>query len=86
MAAVVLLVNGSEHRLDLPPDLPLLYALREHRIEVVLVNRKDVPSAGAGETPNMGLAPAVANAIFAATGVRLRSLPLLPQGTVPQRT
>lgn len=30
MAAVVLLVNGSEHRLDLPPDLPLLYALREH--------------------------------------------------------
>src|SRR5690349_13466594 len=30
MAAVVLLVNGREHRLDLPPDLPLLYALREH--------------------------------------------------------
>ena len=30
MAAIVLLVNGSEHRLDLPPDLPLLYALREH--------------------------------------------------------
>ncbi|HEV2115276.1 MAG TPA: (2Fe-2S)-binding protein [Terriglobales bacterium] len=30
MAAIVLLVNGSEHRLELPPDLPLLYALREH--------------------------------------------------------
>ena len=30
MAALVLLVNGSEHRLDLPPDLPLLYALRDH--------------------------------------------------------
>jgi aerobic-type carbon monoxide dehydrogenase small subunit (CoxS/CutS family) len=30
MAAVVLLVNGSEHRLELPADLPLLYALREH--------------------------------------------------------
>ena len=30
MAAVILLVNGSEHRLDLPPELPLLYALREH--------------------------------------------------------
>jgi aerobic-type carbon monoxide dehydrogenase small subunit (CoxS/CutS family) len=30
MAAVVLLVNGSEHRLDLPLDFPLLYALREH--------------------------------------------------------
>jgi len=30
MAAVILLVNGRQHRLDLPPDLPLLYALREH--------------------------------------------------------
>ena len=45
-------------------------------IEVVLVDRKDVPSAGAGETPIVGLAPAVANAVFNATGVRLRALPL----------
>jgi aerobic-type carbon monoxide dehydrogenase small subunit (CoxS/CutS family) len=30
MASVTLRVNGIEHRLDLPPDLPLLYALREH--------------------------------------------------------
>ncbi|HXM34946.1 MAG TPA: molybdopterin cofactor-binding domain-containing protein [Pyrinomonadaceae bacterium] len=49
-------------------------------IEVVLVNRKDLPSAGAGETPIVGLAPAVGNAIFNATGVRLRSLPLVPKG------
>ena len=49
-------------------------------IEVVLVNRKDLPSAGAGETPIVGLAPAVSNAIFAATGKRLRSLPLAPNG------
>ena len=49
-------------------------------IEVVLVDRKDLPSAGAGETPIVGLAPAVANAIFNATGVRLRSLPLAPKG------
>jgi isoquinoline 1-oxidoreductase len=45
-------------------------------IEVVLVNRPDLPSAGAGETPIVGLAPAVANAIFDATGSRLRDLPL----------
>src|SRR5262249_30952643 len=49
-------------------------------IETVLVNRLDVPSAGAGETPIVGLAPAVGNAIFAATGRRLRSMPLAPAG------
>jgi len=45
-------------------------------IETVLVDRKDLPSAGAGETSIVGLAPAVANAIFQATGKRLRSMPM----------
>jgi isoquinoline 1-oxidoreductase len=49
-------------------------------IEVILLDRKDLPSAGAGETPIVGIAPAVGNAIFDATGVRLRSLPLAPEG------
>jgi isoquinoline 1-oxidoreductase len=49
-------------------------------IEAVLVDRKDLPSAGAGETPIVGLAPAIGNAIFASTGVRLRSLPMAPRG------
>jgi nicotinate dehydrogenase subunit B len=44
-------------------------------IETVLVDRKDLPSAGAGETPIVGLAPAVGNAMFQATGIRRRSLP-----------
>jgi isoquinoline 1-oxidoreductase len=52
-------------------------------IEVVIVDRRDLPSAGAGETPIVGLAPAVANAIFSATGVRLRAMPLLAEGRVP---
>ncbi len=47
-------------------------------IEIVLLDRKDLPSAGAGETPIVGLAPAVSSAIFEATGQRLRSLPLVP--------
>ncbi|PWT88540.1 MAG: isoquinoline 1-oxidoreductase [Blastocatellia bacterium] len=51
-------------------------------IEVVLLDRKDLPSAGAGETPIVGLAPAVGNAIFNATGTRLRSLPMIPNQTV----
>ncbi len=45
-------------------------------IEVVLVNRKDLPSSGAGETPIVGIAPAIANAVFAGTGRRLRQMPL----------
>ncbi len=45
-------------------------------IETVLVDRKDLPSAGAGETPIVGIAPAIANAVFQATGKRLRSMPL----------
>jgi isoquinoline 1-oxidoreductase len=46
-------------------------------VETVLVNRKDLPPAGAGETPIVGIAPAISNAIYAGTGVRLRSMPLL---------
>jgi isoquinoline 1-oxidoreductase len=49
-------------------------------MEVVLIDRKDVPSAGAGETPIVGIAPAIGNAIFAATGNRLRALPMAPRG------
>ena len=51
-------------------------------IETVLLDRKDLPSAGAGETPIMGLAPAIGNAVFDATGQRIRSLPLAP-GRLP---
>jgi isoquinoline 1-oxidoreductase len=45
-------------------------------IEVVLIDRKDLPSAGAGETGIVAVAPAVGNAIFAATGSRLRQMPM----------
>ncbi len=60
-------------------------------IDTVLVNRRDLPSAGAGETPIIAVAPAVANAVFHATGVRLRAMPLpaerLKRGNDPsQRT
>ncbi|HVB34541.1 MAG TPA: molybdopterin cofactor-binding domain-containing protein [Patescibacteria group bacterium] len=62
----------SQYRLPRFSDLP--------QIDVVLVNRTDRPSAGAGETPMVGLAPAVGNAIFDATGIRLRAMPLAPTG------
>ena len=50
------------------------------KLETVLVNRPDLPSAGAGETPIVAIAPAIGNAIFAATSIRLRSLPMVPEG------
>jgi nicotinate dehydrogenase subunit B len=50
------------------------------QIEPILLDRKDIPSAGAGETPIMALAPAIGSAIFDATGVRLNGLPMVPKG------
>jgi nicotinate dehydrogenase subunit B len=47
-------------------------------MEVLLLDRKDLPSVGAGEAPIVGIAPAIANAIFAVTQIRLRALPMAP--------
>jgi isoquinoline 1-oxidoreductase len=52
-------------------------------IESVLLDRKDLTSAGSGETPIVGIAPAVGNAIFDATGQRIRSMPMAPKGVAP---
>lgn len=57
---------------DVPADL-----------EVVLLDRPDQPSAGGGEALLIAVAPAIANAIHRACGVRLRSMPLVPGGRVP---
>jgi len=46
------------------------------KIDVHLLNKTDIPSAGGGETPIIAIAPAIANAVFAATGVRIRSMPI----------
>jgi isoquinoline 1-oxidoreductase len=62
----------SRYRVPRFADVPAL--------EAVLLDRKDLPSAGAGETPIVAVAPAVGNAIFQATGLRLRSLPMVPDG------
>jgi isoquinoline 1-oxidoreductase len=48
-------------------------------IDVVLFDRKDQPSFGAGEAPIMAIAPAIGAAIARATGVRVRSLPMVPE-------
>jgi isoquinoline 1-oxidoreductase len=48
-------------------------------IETILLDRKDIPSAGAGETPIMAIAPSIGNAFHDATKVRLTNLPLQPE-------
>jgi CO/xanthine dehydrogenase Mo-binding subunit len=65
----------SDYRVPRITDVP--------PVEVILLDRPDLPSAGAGETPIIALAPAIANAIFAATSVRLRDMPLIPSGRLP---
>jgi isoquinoline 1-oxidoreductase len=64
--------NFARYRVPRFSDVPVL--------ETVLLDRKDLPSAGAGETPIVCVAPAVGNAIFRAVGVRLRALPMVPNG------
>jgi isoquinoline 1-oxidoreductase len=45
-------------------------------MDVVLVDRPDLPSVGSGETPIIAVAPAIAAAVFQATGVRIRTMPI----------
>jgi isoquinoline 1-oxidoreductase len=68
------ILNGrfSQYRVPRFKDIP--------PIETVLLDRRDLPPVGAGEAPIVGIAPAIGNAIFDATSVRLRALPLVPSG------
>jgi isoquinoline 1-oxidoreductase len=44
--------------------------------DIHLLNRPDLASAGAGETPIIAIAPAIANAVFHASGKRIRQMPI----------
>jgi isoquinoline 1-oxidoreductase beta subunit len=58
----------------------LLRHSRAPKIEVYLMDSPDKPVGGAGEPPMPTLAPALVNAIFAATKKRVRALPIKDQG------
>jgi nicotinate dehydrogenase subunit B len=49
------------------------------KIDFVLINRPEIPSSGAGESAIRPVAAAVANAVFDATGVRIRRVPFSPE-------
>lgn len=70
----ILNASLSQYRVPRLADLP--------KVEVLLLDRPDEPSAGGGETPIIAVAPAIANAIFRACGTRLRHMPLAPRGRV----
>jgi CO/xanthine dehydrogenase Mo-binding subunit len=59
------------HSLPLGFDVP--------KIETVLVNRPDEEATGAGETSITIIAAAIGNAIFDATGARIRQIPFTPE-------
>ena len=58
-------------------SLPLGFAVPA--VESVLINRTDVDALGAGETAITVVAAAVGNAIFDATGARIRQVPFTPE-------
>jgi isoquinoline 1-oxidoreductase len=45
-------------------------------LDIHLLDRPDLASAGGGETPIIAIAPAIANAVFHATGERIRQMPI----------
>jgi isoquinoline 1-oxidoreductase len=58
----------SEYKVPRFADMP--------KIDVHLLDRPDLPSTGAGETPIVAVAPAIANAVADATGKRVRQMPI----------
>ncbi len=58
----------QEYRVPRFSDMP--------KIDVHLLERRNLPSVGGGETPIIGVAPAIANAVFHATGRRIRQMPI----------
>jgi isoquinoline 1-oxidoreductase len=50
-------------------------------LDIHLLNRPDLDSAGGGETPIIAVAPAIANAVFHATGTRIHALPIRLPGS-----
>ena len=58
---------------------PLPVGAEIPEIETVLINRPDARATGAGETAVTVVAGAIGNAVFDATGVRLRQIPFTPE-------
>ncbi|MGH8969206.1 MAG: molybdopterin cofactor-binding domain-containing protein [Actinomycetes bacterium] len=60
------------------PQYPILKFSEVPRIDTVLINRPEEPAWGAGEPTIVPVPAAIGNAVFAATGTRIRELPMTP--------
>jgi isoquinoline 1-oxidoreductase len=58
----------AEYRVPRFDDMP--------KLDIHLMDRPDLPSAGAGEAPILVIAPAIANAVFRATGASVHAMPI----------
>jgi isoquinoline 1-oxidoreductase subunit beta len=58
----------EKYRVPRLSDLP--------ELDIHLLDRPDLPSVGGGETPIIAIAPAIANAVCHATGIRVRTMPI----------
>jgi nicotinate dehydrogenase subunit B len=58
---------------------PIMRMIEVPEIEVHLIDRPDTPPMGAGEAAMGPVSAAIANAIFDATGSRIRAMPLRPE-------
>jgi CO/xanthine dehydrogenase Mo-binding subunit len=65
-------VDWASYRLLRFPAVP--------RLEIDLIDRPELPPLGAGEAASSPVPAALANAVFDATGVRLRSVPFASAG------
>ena len=48
------------------------------RVDIAMINRPELPATGAGEASTRPVTAAIGNAIFDATGTRLRRAPFTP--------
>ena len=58
---------------------PILKFSEVPEVDVYLINRPELPSLGAGEATHGPVAAAIANALFDATGLRMRHMPFTPE-------
>ena len=64
-------VDWNTYKVARASDVPAV-------VDIVLINRPDLPPGGAGEPSSRPTAAAIANAVFDATGARVRQIPLTP--------